>query len=233
MIVQIYDQVRRADQAAVRGRNADSIVTTTIESPIGWLVAGATAKAVCMLEFVDPQALAPQEPPSLLGGRAHMDRTVPSGGTSGPFGPDGRLLRPAVLGALRRRFRCAIVPGDNEHTERLKDEVARYFARKLRTFTVPIAYPGTAFQQAVWERLLRIPYGERVSYEQVAVDIGKPRAQRAVGTANGTNRIAIVIPCHRVVNKDGKLGGYGGEPWRKQFLLDLERGDAGGCTGSV
>jgi O-6-methylguanine DNA methyltransferase len=76
----------------------------------------------------------------------------------------------------------------------------------------------------VWRTLLEIPYGETWSYRDVATRIGHAGATRAVGTANGMNRIAIVVPCHRVVNADGKLGGYGGGVWRKQFLLDLERG---------
>ncbi len=75
----------------------------------------------------------------------------------------------------------------------------------------------------VWDRLRKIPYGETLSYEAMAQSIGKPRAQRAVGLQNGQNPIAIIIPCHRVVNKNGRLGGYGGGLWRKKFLLDLER----------
>jgi O-6-methylguanine DNA methyltransferase len=79
----------------------------------------------------------------------------------------------------------------------------------------------------VWRTLLEIPYGETWSYRDVAARIKQPGATRAVGTANGMNRIAIVIPCHRVVNADGRMGGYGGGVWRKQFLLDLERGQRG------
>jgi AraC family transcriptional regulator, regulatory protein of adaptative response / methylated-DNA-[protein]-cysteine methyltransferase len=82
----------------------------------------------------------------------------------------------------------------------------------------------------VWDALRSIPYGETYSYEKLAWAVGAPGGQRAVGHANGLNRIAIVIPCHRVVNKDGKLGGYGGGLWRKQILLDLERGVQGTLT---
>jgi len=135
---------------------------------------------------------------------------------------DRRALETQIR-ELRKRFGCAVVPGKNKHIKRLKDELSWYFAGKLRTFTVPIVYPGTAFQEAVWERLLKIPYGETLSYEQLGIDIGRPGAQRAVGTANGKNRLAIIIPCHRVVNKNGKLGGYGGGLWRKEHLLALER----------
>jgi AraC family transcriptional regulator, regulatory protein of adaptative response / methylated-DNA-[protein]-cysteine methyltransferase len=83
--------------------------------------------------------------------------------------------------------------------------------------------PGTAFQERVWAELQRIPFGETRSYEDLARTLGAPSAQRAVGRANGMNRIAILIPCHRVINKDGKLGGYGGLLWRKAALLHLER----------
>jgi O-6-methylguanine DNA methyltransferase len=84
-------------------------------------------------------------------------------------------------------------------------------------------YPGSSFQKRVWRELLNIPYGETRSYEHIATAIGNPKAVRAVGHANGLNRIAIVIPCHRVINKNGKLGGYGGGLRRKEFLLALER----------
>jgi AraC family transcriptional regulator of adaptative response/methylated-DNA-[protein]-cysteine methyltransferase len=124
---------------------------------------------------------------------------------------------------LKRLFSCAIVPGENEHLSTLRTELQAYFEGKLQQFSVPLVYPGSPFQVRVWNELLRIPYGETCSYEGLAVRIGARSGQRAVGHANGTNRIAIVIPCHRVVNKDGKLGGYGGGLWRKQDLLDLEK----------
>lgn len=130
----------------------------------------------------------------------------------------------AQVATLRRRLGAAIVPGDNEWLERLSDELARYFLGTLREFTVPLMRSGTPFQRKVCERLTRIPYGATLSYARLAEDIGRPGAQRAVGRANGDNRIAIVIPCHRVVRSDGSLCGYGGGLWRKQWLLDLERG---------
>src|SRR5439155_16053801 len=113
---------------------------------------------------------------------------------------DRRMLETQFT-TLRKRFACAIVPGNHKHLETLKDELGRYFARQLTDFRVPLVYPGSPFQQAVWEQLLRIPYGETCSYEALARTIGVPGAQRAVGRANGQNRIAILIPCHRVVNK--------------------------------
>jgi AraC family transcriptional regulator of adaptative response/methylated-DNA-[protein]-cysteine methyltransferase len=135
---------------------------------------------------------------------------------------DRRMLE-AQFATVRRLFDAPVVPGSNEHLENLRDELARYFAGTLRSFSVPLTYPGTPFQQRVWRQLLAIPFGETRSYEELAAVVEAPRAVRAVGRANGLNRIAIVIPCHRVVNKSGALGGYGGGLRRKQYLLDLER----------
>ena len=137
------------------------------------------------------------------------------------FGEPDRLE--AQMAQLRRWFRSEAVAGDNAHLERLRSELGAYFDRALTRFTVPVVTPGTPFQQRVWSELQRIPYGETRSYEDVARAVGVVSAPRAVGRANGSNRIAIVVPCHRVVNKDGKLGGYGGQLWRKEALLRLER----------
>jgi AraC family transcriptional regulator of adaptative response/methylated-DNA-[protein]-cysteine methyltransferase len=123
---------------------------------------------------------------------------------------------------LRKYFQCSIVPGENEHLRQLKSELAEYFAGKRNRFSVKLFYPGTPFEQKVWNVLLTIPYGSTVSYENIAKTIGSPGASRAVGRANGFNRISIVIPCHRVINKNGELGGYGGGLWRKKMLLSLE-----------
>jgi AraC family transcriptional regulator, regulatory protein of adaptative response / methylated-DNA-[protein]-cysteine methyltransferase len=125
---------------------------------------------------------------------------------------------------LKKFFSCAIVPGENDHLAKLKTELQAYFAGQLRQFSLRLVFPGSPFQVRVWNELLQIPYGQTCSYEELARRIGASSGQRAVGHANGTNRIAILIPCHRVVNKDGKLGGYGGGLWRKQHLLDLEKG---------
>jgi AraC family transcriptional regulator of adaptative response/methylated-DNA-[protein]-cysteine methyltransferase len=167
-------------------RGGDCVFLSWLRSPLGPLVAGATAEGVCLLEFTD------------------------------------RRMLEAQFAAVRKVFDAPAVPGTNDHLERLQVELADYFAGSLRAFSVPLVCPGTAFQRRVWEQLLAIPYGQTRSYEQLAVAVGHPKAVRAVGRANGLNRIAILIPCHRVVNKNGELGGYGGGLRRKQFLLDLE-----------
>lgn len=123
---------------------------------------------------------------------------------------------------LAARLRVTLEEGWTDHLRVLKHELEEYFAGRLQRFTIPLVAPGSAFEEAVWQHLLRIPYGETISYTQLAARVGKPSATRAVGSANGRNRIAIVIPCHRVVNSNGKLGGYGGGFWRKQRLLELE-----------
>ena len=108
---------------------------------------------------------------------------------------------------------------------KLKEAVAQmraYLAGELTAFTLPMEQSGTPFQKSVWEELARIPHGETISYRQLAERVRKPLASRAVGSANGRNRIIIAVPCHRVIAADGTLGGYGGGLWRKQWLLDLE-----------
>jgi AraC family transcriptional regulator of adaptative response/methylated-DNA-[protein]-cysteine methyltransferase len=135
---------------------------------------------------------------------------------------DRRALETQIR-TLSKRLGRAIVPGKHQHLSLLGDELAAYFDGRLTRFTVPLVTPGTEFQQAVWSRLQKIPYGQTLSYGELAREVGRPNAQRAVGQANGYNRIAIVIPCHRVVQQDGGLRGYGGQLWRKQFLLDHER----------
>jgi len=139
---------------------------------------------------------------------------------------DRRMLK-TQFKTLQRRFDRPVLPGDNALLRQLARELAEYFAGRRRQFDVPLDAPGTPFQTSVWSRLLEIPYGETISYERLARDVGRPTAQRAVGRTNGDNRIAILIPCHRVVNKSGKLGGYGGGLWRKQFLLNLEQSTLG------
>jgi AraC family transcriptional regulator, regulatory protein of adaptative response / methylated-DNA-[protein]-cysteine methyltransferase len=136
---------------------------------------------------------------------------------------DRRMLE-AQFASLRRYFKRPIVPGNNALLQKVQKELHEYFAGSRRRFSLPLHTPGTPFQQRVWKALTAIPYGTTVSYEELARRVKVPNAQRAVGHSNGLNRVAIVVPCHRVINKDGKLGGYGGGLWRKQVLLEIERG---------
>ena len=157
-----------------------------LDSPVGVLVAGATERGLCLLEFRDRE----------------------------------------ILEAQIARVRARVGPtesGSQPLLDQVKRELEEYFHGRRRTFSVPLVYPGTPFQSKVWNALRRIPFGATISYEELAHRVGSPAGQRAAGHANGQNPIAIIIPCHRVINKDGKLGGYGGGLWRKRVLLDLER----------
>lgn len=128
---------------------------------------------------------------------------------------------------LRRRI-GPLVPGHNRHLDELSRQLGEYFRGERTDFTVPIVAPGSPFQEKVWNALREIPHGQTWSYDKLARRIDRAGAQRAVGRANGDNRIAILIPCHRVVRNDGTLCGYGGGLWRKQMLLDLEKAPANG-----
>lgn len=104
-----------------------------------------------------------------------------------------------------------------------REELEEYFSGKRKKFSVRLDAQGTDFQKRCWEILEEIPYGEVISYGEQAERLGKPKGARAVGGANGKNPIGIIVPCHRVVGKNGKLTGYAGGLWRKEYLLEFER----------
>ncbi len=164
------------------------IATTRILTPLGPMLAGATADGICLLEFVDRRMLESQ------------------------------------FKRLNRLLNAECVPGFSGHLDRLNDQLAEYFSGKRREFDVSLVLPGTPFQKRVWAGLQTIPYGSTRSYKEQAAAIGLASAVRAVARANGDNRIAIIIPCHRVIGAAGELVGYGGGLWRKRYLLDLESG---------
>lgn len=145
---------------------------------------------------------------------------MPSGLCLLEFSASARLQDQRVC--LQKKFGATIVPQRNAHLEQMKAQLIEYFQGKRRDFDVAVITRGSAFEERVWAALCRIPYGQTCSYSDLAGEIGAPGAVRAVGAANGRNPIAIVIPCHRVITRDHRLGGYGGGLWRKQFLLDLE-----------
>ena len=124
---------------------------------------------------------------------------------------------------MRARFQLPVVPGENAVLRQLREELGEYFHGARREFAVPVVLNGTEFQQRTWRELQRIPHGRTASYAAIAKKIGSPSAVRAVARANGTNRLYLLVPCHRVIAKDGTLSGYGGGVWRKRLLLDLER----------
>jgi AraC family transcriptional regulator of adaptative response/methylated-DNA-[protein]-cysteine methyltransferase len=126
------------------------------------------------------------------------------------------------LKSIEKHFEAVLTPGESEYFTLLAKELDAYFKGELRTFTVPLSIAGTVFQENVWKSLIEIPYGQTRSYKEQSIALKNPKAIRAIAHANGENRIAILIPCHRIIGSDGDLVGYGGGLWRKRFLLDLE-----------
>ncbi len=124
---------------------------------------------------------------------------------------------------LSGRLNANIIPGDNRFFHKLQIQLKEYFESRRKEFTIALSLVGTPFQISVWNELLKIPYGKTRSYQQQANALSNPGGVRAVANANGMNKIAIIIPCHRVIGSDGQLTGYGGGLWRKKFLLELEQ----------
>lgn len=125
--------------------------------------------------------------------------------------------------ALARHFNAVILPGENVHFDALRGQLAEYFSGNRKEFDLPLVMPGTPFQQSAWQALIHIPFGATRSYAQQAAAIERPEAVRAVAMANGMNKIAIIVPCHRIIGADGNLTGYGGGLWRKHWLLEHEQ----------
>ena len=124
---------------------------------------------------------------------------------------------------VERRLMGKLEEGESEIIDQVEREVGEYFEGRRAHFTLPLDMHGTPFEREVWSELCRIPYGETRSYGEIAARLGKSGAARAVGRANGSNPIPIIVPCHRVIQEGGSLGGYGGGVWRKRWLLHHER----------
>ncbi|TYP73460.1 bifunctional transcriptional activator/DNA repair enzyme AdaA [Aquimarina intermedia] len=135
---------------------------------------------------------------------------------------DRRMLE-TEFAALQKLLNATMLMGENAHIRQAKKEIEEYFTGKRKTFDVALETPGTAFQQLVWKSLLDVAYATTVTYQQQAEKTGKAKAVRAVASANGCNRIAIIVPCHRVIGNDGSMTGYGGVIARKQWLLTHEQ----------
>lgn len=128
------------------------------------------------------------------------------------------------VGSRPREIGAAWKPDTKGVLKDVRKELDQYFAGRLKKFSTPLAFNGTEFQNAVWKQLTRIPYGETISYLDLAKRIDNPKAVRAVGLANGANPIAIIVPCHRVIGSNGSLTGFGGGLPTKRALLELEKG---------
>lgn len=125
---------------------------------------------------------------------------------------------------IEKANKAVITPGNHPIHDQLQQQMSEYFEGQRRSFDLPLSLVGTEFQKSAWQMLQTIPYGETWSYRQQASAMGKPEAVRAVATANASNALAIIVPCHRVIARSGSLAGYAGGIWRKQYLIDLETG---------
>ena len=188
------------------GRRPPPQSTARLDTPLGAMKAGATHEGICLLEFASGEA---------GGGVAGPDRV-----TGGDSGTRERSVGDPS-GAAKR------------HLSALRTQLDEYFAGGRRDFDLPLALAGTDFQRRVWRQLQQVPFGETITYDELAHRAGSPGASRAAGQANGSNPVAIVVPCHRVIRASGETGGYAGGPNRKRRLLELEAGSAQGTLFSL
>lgn len=162
------------------------ILKTTIETPIGEMVACATNEGICLLEFADRKDL------------------------------DKQLKR------VSKFLKKEIASGDHERFDKLRKQLDEYFKGERKKFELKTALIGTEFQKTVWKEIKKVRFGKTNTYLKIANKVGNPKTVRAVAGANGANKLAIIIPCHRVLGSDGELVGYAGGLSRKQWLLDHE-----------
>ena len=181
------DSFRSLFDAAPSNAQGRLIHVTRFSTPLGPMMAAASDKGLCLLEFTD------------------------------------RRMLETELAQLKRVQKATLIVGRHAFTDQTRSELTEYFEGKRRGFTVPLESPGSPFQVSVWDALKQIPYGETRSYKQQSEILNSPLAIRAVARANGMNRIAIMIPCHRVIASDGSLQGYAGGLARKQWLLEHEK----------
>jgi AraC family transcriptional regulator of adaptative response/methylated-DNA-[protein]-cysteine methyltransferase len=134
---------------------------------------------------------------------------------------------------LQRLLNATMQPGRNQHLDQLENELREYFEGKRKSFSVPLHTPGNEFAQAVWKTLREIPYGKTCSYKEQAEMMNNPKAIRAIASTNGRNRLAIIIPCHRVIGSDGNMTGYAAGIDKKKWLLKFERENSGVPEGSL
>ncbi len=224
MTFQIYLRSIKIGRGFERIKNGDKVIDAALDSGYESLSGFADT-------FKKTTGLCPTE--------SHEGRLVKMTRILTPLGPmlagatdegiclleffDRRMLQ-TQLEKLRKLLDAVPLLGSNEHLERLSVQLGEYFEGKRTDFDLQLVLPGTPFQQNVWAALRRIPYATTYSYKKLAELLDNPGAVRAVGRANGQNRVAILVPCHRVIGERGELAGYGGGVWRKRYLLNLERG---------
>lgn len=174
-------------KASTLQKQAAILNSSTLDTPLGTMIAIANEQALYLLEFVD-----------------------------------GRRVEREIE-RLREKTESSIVRGTTPPLNSIAMELTQYFEGTLKEFKTPLLFFGSVFQKQVWHALKEIPAGQTRAYSALAAAIGKPSAARAVAQANGANQLAIIIPCHRVINANGNLGGYGGKPERKEWLIAHEK----------
>jgi AraC family transcriptional regulator of adaptative response/methylated-DNA-[protein]-cysteine methyltransferase len=224
MTFQAYGRARRLAAALTQIREGAPVLETALDQ--GYDSLSGFNSAFAQLFGVSPKIAARDRTP--IASRRILTPLGPMVACATPTGlcllefADRRMLE-LQLRRIGRRLAGRPVPGPSPILDRTESVLERYFAGD-RAATVPLAAPGTPFQHAVWQRLLRIPHGATTTYGTIAAELGRPSGARAVARAVGDNPIAILVPCHRVVGSDGRLTGYGGGLWRKQKLLAHEAG---------
>lgn len=178
---------RRGEVPPSTSENQKTLRVSSIDTPLGPMLAVADTQALYLLEFLERRGL-----------EKEIER-------------------------LKKKMKIPILPGKPSPAKQIETELVEYFSGNIQEFKTPLFLIGSPFQKRVWEELQKIPSGKTKSYAEIAQAIGKPSAFRAVALANGANQIAIVIPCHRVINSNGNLGGYGGGIKKKDWLLKHER----------
>jgi len=163
------------------------ILSIKISTPLGLMIAGATADGICLLEFIN------------------------------------RIRLEQEINTLKNLLHADILPGRNEHLDQLEIELKQYFEGKLKIFRVKLHIPGNEFAQNVWKTLQEIPYGTTCTYKDQALRMNNPKAIRAIASTNGRNRLAIIVPCHRVIGSNGNMTGYAAGVDKKKWLLQFER----------
>lgn len=174
------------DPHLTKQANSNTIVIARLKTPFAELLAAATTKGICLIEYADTNRVVTQ------------------------------------LSRLQKSHSATIENGSSHFFTILNQQLQGYFTEKHQNFDIPLDIRGTTFQMQAWNALQAIPYGETRSYQEQAIAIGNPKAVRAVANANRNNKVSIIIPCHRVIGKNGTMTGYGGGIWRKEYLLNLE-----------
>lgn len=184
--------------SALSSSNESAIISMTeFSTPLGPMMAGATAEGICLLEFMN---------------RIRLERELTD---------------------LQELLNAVMLPGRNQHLDQLEQELSEYFAGKRKVFSVPLHTPGNEFAQSVWKMLREIPYGKTWSYKKQSEMMNNPKAIRAIASTNGRNRLAIIIPCHRVIGSDGSLTGYAAGVDKKKWLLKFEKDNSEVAQGEL